>query len=88
MRIILKNLKQIPISKTMQILCHTIKVSIISDEECAAQTSDSVTVADFNNECITVESSYEGKISEDMLCAGAPGKDSCQVQCYPNLSVT
>ena len=72
----------------MQILCHSIKVSIISDEECAAQTSDSVTVADFNNECITVESSYEGKISEDMLCAGAPGKDSCQVQCYPNLSVT
>merc|ERR1712222_226774 len=35
-------------------------------------------VADYNNDCITVESSYEGKISEDMLCAGAPGKDSCQ----------
>merc|ERR1711890_5981 len=55
-----------------------VEVSIISDEECAAQTSNSVTMADFNGECITMESSYEGRISEDMLCAGAPGKDSCQ----------
>ena len=30
-----------------------IQVSIISDEECDAQTSDSVTTADFNGECIT-----------------------------------
>merc|ERR1711981_1325039 len=55
-----------------------VEVSIISDEECAAQTSDSVTIADFNGECISTQSSYEGRISEDMLCAGAPGKDSCQ----------
>merc|ERR1712233_153298 len=40
-----------------------VEVSIISDEECAAQTSNSVSMADFN---------------EDMLCAGAPGKYSCQ----------
>ena len=32
---------------------NTIQVSIISDEECDAQTSDSVTTADFNGECIT-----------------------------------
>ena len=56
-------------------------MSIISDEECAAQTSDSVTVNDYDyGECITIQSSYEGRISEDMLCAGAPGKDSCQAQ--------
>ena len=53
-------------------------MSIISDEECDAQRSDSVTVEDLNGECITMESSYEGMISDDMLCAGAPGKDSCQ----------
>ena len=63
-------------------------MSIISDEECAAQTSDSVTVADDYDsdydydygECITIQSSYNDRISEDMLCAGAPGKDSCQAQ--------
>ena len=58
-------------------------MSIISDEECDAQTSDSVTVArkvDGEWECITTQSSYEGRISEDMLCAGAPGKDACQAQ--------
>merc|ERR1712037_1014133 len=55
-----------------------VEVSIISDEECDAQTSDSVTTADFNGECITQSASYEGMISEDMICAGAPGKDSCQ----------
>merc|ERR1712037_461846 len=27
---------------------------------------------------IISQSSYDGRISEDMLCAGAPGKDSCQ----------
>ena len=64
-------------------------MSIISDEECEAQTSDSVTVAEKVDEncqwncqleCITTQSSYEGRISEDMLCAGAPGKDACQAQ--------
>merc|ERR1712037_670338 len=55
-----------------------VEVSIMSDEECAAHTSDSVTMADLNGECITTQSSYNGRISEDMLCAGAPGKDSCQ----------
>ena len=30
------------------------------------------------NAYITQSASYEGMISEDMICAGAPGKDSCQ----------
>ena len=56
-------------------------MNIISDEACSAQESDSVTVSNPTNptECITDASSYEGRISEEMLCAGAPGKDSCQV---------
>ena len=56
-------------------------MNIISDEACSAQESDSVTVSNPTNptECITDSSSYEGRISEEMLCAGAPGKDSCQV---------
>ena len=57
-------------------------MNIISDEACSAQESDSVTVSNPTNptECITMAASYEGRISEEMLCAGAPGKDSCQVQ--------
>jgi len=57
-----------------------VEVNIISDEACSAQESDSVTVSNPTNptECITDSSSYEGRISEEMLCAGAPGKDSCQ----------
>jgi len=54
-----------------------VEVSIISDEECDAQTSNSVT-SEVEGECITQASSYKDRISEDMLCAGAPGKDSCQ----------
>ena len=30
------------------------------------------------NEWLIQASSYEGRITEEMLCAGAPGKDSCQ----------
>jgi len=56
-----------------------IEITIISDEECDAQSSDSVTAADPDTgECSTEASSYEGRITEEMLCAGAPGKDSCQ----------
>merc|ERR1712013_167285 len=29
-------------------------------------------------QCVTESSSYDGRISEQMLCAGATGKDSCQ----------
>jgi len=54
-----------------------VEVSIISDEECDAQTSNSVTI-EVDGQCITQASSYKDRISEDMLCAGAPGKDSCQ----------
>merc|ERR1712013_781493 len=54
-----------------------VEVNIISDEACSAQESDSVTASN-PTECITDSSSYEGRISEEMLCAGAPGKDSCQ----------
>ena len=57
-----------------------VEVTIISDSECAAQTSDSVTYTDQNTgECVTDSSSYGGRISDQMLCAGANGKDSCQV---------
>jgi len=55
-----------------------VELTIISDAECAAQTSDSVTYTDQNGECVTDWFSYEGIILETMLCAGADGKDSCQ----------
>ena len=29
--------------------------------------------------CITTSSSYSGRITDDMLCAGEAGKDACQV---------
>ena len=29
--------------------------------------------------CITTSSSYSGRITDDMLCAGQTGKDACQV---------
>merc|ERR1712055_441034 len=56
-----------------------VELTIISDSECAAQTSDSVTFTDSDTgECVTESSSYDGRISDQMLCAGANGKDSCQ----------
>jgi len=56
-----------------------VELQIISDTECSAQTSDSVTFTDQSTgQCVTESSSYDGRISEQMLCAGATGKDSCQ----------
>lgn len=65
-----------------------VELTIISDSECAAQTSDSVTYTDQDTgECVTDSSSYEGRISEQMLCAGANGKDSCQASVFLPVSV-
>ena len=65
-----------------------VELTIISDSECAAQTSDSVTYMDQDTgECVTDSSSYEGRISEQMLCAGANGKDSCQASVFLPVSV-
>ena len=65
-----------------------VELTIISDAECAAQTSDSVTYMDQDTgECVTDSSSYEGRISEQMLCAGANGKDSCQASVFLPVSV-
>jgi len=56
-----------------------VELTIISDSECAAQTTDAVTYTDEDTEeCVTISSSYAGRISDQMLCAGAGGKDSCQ----------
>jgi len=56
-----------------------VEVGIVSDAYCEAQSSDSVTVTDQSTgQCITTSSSYAGRISEEMVCAGASGKDSCQ----------
>merc|ERR1719430_391134 len=53
-----------------------VELQIISDTECSAQTSDSVTFTDQSTgQCVTESSSYDGRISEQMLCAGATGKD-------------
>ena len=51
---------------------------IVSDTTCAAASGASVTLSDGNGGCQTVPLNYNGKISEDMVCAGAQGKDACQ----------
>jgi len=64
---------------TTQATLLEVELQIISDTECSAQTSDSVTFTDQSTgQCVTESSSYDGRISEQMLCAGATGKDSCQ----------
>jgi len=56
-----------------------VEVGIISDAACEAQSSNSVIDRDPNTgRCRTRSASYRDQISDEMLCAGAPGKDSCQ----------
>merc|ERR1719153_111200 len=55
------------------------EVTIISDVACRAQSSDSVEMLnEWTQSCQNFSESYAGKISEEMLCAEAAGKDSCQ----------
>ena len=56
-----------------------VAVPIVSDATCEAASSSSVTFSNQLGECQTVSASYSGLISADMLCAGARGKDACQV---------
>ena len=51
---------------------------IVSDTVCEAASSDSVTLALENGQCVTEARSYSGVISSDMVCAGSSGKDACQ----------
>ena len=55
-----------------------VAVSIVSNAVCEAASSPSVTVSDVYGRCKTEAFSYNGKISHDMLCAGAQGKDGCK----------
>jgi len=64
--------------KNIPDILREVEVDVISDADCDAQSSNSVTFTDTNGECGTGFFSYEGMISDDMLCAGAPGKDACQ----------
>merc|ERR1719376_183146 len=59
-------------------ILHEASLEILSDATCEAQ-SGSVDI--FNatlNMCEMTDFSYDGLISDDMLCAGAAGKGSCQ----------
>jgi len=53
------------------------EISIISDADCRDQRNPSVW-SDQNGICAYREGNYRYAISDEMLCAGAPGKDSCQ----------
>jgi len=55
-----------------------VEVPIVSDTVCEAASSDSVTLALENGQCVTEARSYRGVISSDMVCAGSSGKDACQ----------
>jgi len=56
-----------------------VEVGIISDAACEAQSSNSVIYKDkVTGQCRTGSANYRDQISDEMLCAGAPGKDSCQ----------
>ena len=55
-----------------------VEVPIVSDTVCEAASSDSVTLALENGQCVTEARSYSGVISSDMVCAGSSGKDACQ----------
>merc|ERR1711970_1441889 len=63
-----------------------VELTIISDSECAAQTSDSVTFTDTDTgECVTESSSYDGRISDQMLCAGAGGMAVLRTACTESM---
>jgi len=68
--------------KNIPDILREVEVDVISDADCDAQSSNSVTFTDTDGECGTGFFSYEGMISDDMLCAGAPGKDACQANHY------
>ena len=54
-------------------------MSIVSDAVCEAASGDSVTMENQSTgECFKQAMSYDGRISSDMVCAGAKGKDACQ----------
>ena len=58
-----------------------VQVPIVSNMACGmAKGEVDIAVDGIGNAVVTGEVSYEGKITEEMLCAGETGKDACQVQ--------
>ena len=56
-------------------------VPIVSNVVCGiAKGKVDIAVDGIDNAVVTGEVSYEGKITEQMLCAGETGKDACQVR--------
>ena len=65
-------------ASALQPVLREVQVPIVSDAVCSAASSSSVTVS-IKGQCVTTSVSYGGRITDDMLCAGASGRDSCQV---------
>jgi len=65
-------------SKVTPSLLQEVQVTIISDEQCDSLSSPAVLTQGPRGKCTHGAASYSGAISEDMICAGAFGKDSCQ----------
>ena len=60
-------------------ILHEASLEIVSDATCEAYSGSVETFNATLNTCVTENDfSYAGLISEDMLCAGAAGKDHCQ----------
>ena len=56
-----------------------VEVAIVSDTVCEAASNDAVTLTDQSTgQCVTQALNYNDIISNDMVCAGATGKDACQ----------
>ena len=53
-------------------------LKIVSDASCAANSGTHEQFNPFFSTCLTVNDSYAGMITDDMLCAGAAGKGACQ----------
>ena len=49
----------------------------MSDAVCEAASSPAVTHENPAGTCVTEPASYDGAISSEMVCAGSPGKTTC-----------
>merc|ERR1711994_153921 len=65
-----------PCAPGLSAILQEVSVEIVSDNVCDTASGNYTSLS--GGECLNFSGDYAGNISEDMLCAGAPGRDSCQ----------